>query len=102
MDIFNSYLIFLIIILFNFKRWSIFWTTWSAHVSCLFKKKAKSLNLNYYDFDINRSRFIPAAIFGYLVHMLVTKGVKNESFEHVIDASSSSWLQEHVTDLSET
>lgn len=40
-------------------------------------------------------------IFGLFVHLSIIYAVKNRAFNHVIDASSSSWLQEHVTDMSE-
>lgn len=36
-----------------------------------------------------------------LFHLFVVYGVENTAFNHVIDASSSSWLQEHVSDMSE-
>lgn len=36
------------------------------------------------------------------VHLLVVYGVDNRALNHVIDASHSSWLQEHVTDISES
>ena len=38
---------------------------------------------------------------GYLFHLVVTYNMDNKAFNHVIEASSSSWLQEHVTDMSE-
>ena len=38
---------------------------------------------------------------GYFFHLAVTYNMDNKAFNHVIEASSSSWLQEHVTDMSE-
>ena len=49
-----------------------------------------------------RARYIPATIFAFIVHMIIINGAKNDLFDQVIQACSSSWLQEHVTDLSET
>lgn len=34
--------------------------------------------------------------------MLITLGVRNDSFDYVVKSSSSSWLQEHIFDLSES
>jgi len=36
-----------------------------------------------------------------MLHMFVTYSIENRAFNHIILASSSSWLQEHVTDMSE-
>ena len=49
----------------------------------------------------NRARLLPAAIIGFVFHMLISVGIRNESFEYVIKSSSSSWLQEHILDISE-
>ncbi|CAH8610264.1 unnamed protein product [Dicrocoelium dendriticum] len=37
-----------------------------------------------------------------LIHLLTVYGIDNPAFGHVILASSSSWLQEHTTDVSRT
>ncbi len=42
---------------------------------------------------------IPASIITFLMHLIVIYFVPNQSFDHVISASSSSWLQEHVSDI---
>ncbi len=42
---------------------------------------------------------IPASIITFLMHLIVIYFVPNQSFDHVIAASSSSWLQEHVSDI---
>ena len=39
--------------------------------------------------------------FAFMTHMIVTYSQNNKAFNHVIAASSSSWLQEHVADMSE-
>ncbi len=42
---------------------------------------------------------IPASIITFIMHLIVIYFVPNQSFDHVIAASSSSWLQEHVSDI---
>jgi zinc transporter 6 len=42
---------------------------------------------------------MPASIITFLIHIVVIYFVPNQSFDHVILASSSSWLQEHVSDM---
>ena len=39
--------------------------------------------------------------FAFMTHIIVTYSQNNKAFNHVIAASSSSWLQEHVADMSE-
>ena len=43
----------------------------------------------------------PAIVFAFLFHVFITVSVKNDPFDYVVQASSSSWLQEHMLDLSE-
>ncbi|CAF3688511.1 unnamed protein product [Adineta steineri] len=40
-----------------------------------------------------------ASILTFIVHMFVIYFVRNQAFDHVIAASASSWLQEHVSDI---
>lgn len=55
-----------------------------------------------YSFDkFYRSSLLVASGVAFVVHLMITYANKNSAFEHVINASSSSWLQEHVSDLSE-
>ncbi len=42
---------------------------------------------------------VPASIITFIMHLIVIYFVPNQSFDHVIAASSSSWLQEHVSDI---
>lgn len=37
----------------------------------------------------------------FVSHLVVIYGCKNAALDHVIAASSSSWLQEHVSDISQ-
>ena len=40
-------------------------------------------------------------VLAFIIHMFLTYSVDNRALNHVILASSSSWLQEHMTDISE-
>lgn len=42
---------------------------------------------------------MPASLITFFMHLIVIYFVPNPSFDHVIAASSSSWLQEHVSDM---
>src|SRR5689334_9852636 len=42
---------------------------------------------------------MPASLITFFMHLIVIYFVRNQSFDHVISASSSSWLQEHVSDI---
>jgi len=52
--------------------------------------------------EVHTGRLLVGTSFGLVVHLSVMYTMKNRAFQHVIDASSSSWLQEHVTDMSES
>ena len=51
------------------------------------------------DEPIHTGYLIPASIITFIMHLIVIYFVPNQSFDHVIAASSSSWLQEHVSDI---
>ena len=40
-------------------------------------------------------------VLAFIGHMFLTYSVDNRALNHVMHASSSSWLQEHMTDISE-
>lgn len=52
--------------------------------------------------EVHTGRLLVGTVFGLMCHLSVIYAVRNRAFNHVIDASSSSWLQEHVTDMSES
>ncbi|CAL1548697.1 unnamed protein product [Lymnaea stagnalis] len=52
--------------------------------------------------EVHTGRLLIGTAYGLVAHLSVIYAVKNRAFNHVIDASSSSWLQEHVTDMSES
>lgn len=52
--------------------------------------------------EVHTGRLLVGTCFGVVVHLSVVYSMQSRAFNHVIDASSSSWLQEHVTDMSES
>ncbi|ESO92055.1 hypothetical protein LOTGIDRAFT_82870, partial [Lottia gigantea] len=52
--------------------------------------------------EIHTGRLLVGTVFACFVHLLVTFGVNNRAMNHTAAASSSSWLQEHVSDMSES
>ncbi|ESN92259.1 hypothetical protein HELRODRAFT_194308 [Helobdella robusta] len=52
--------------------------------------------------DVHTGRLLMGTVFALVFHLCIAYMVDNPAFNHVMDASSSSWLQEHVTDISES
>lgn len=52
--------------------------------------------------DVHTGRLLPAIIVGFSFHMFVCLSTQNQAFEYVVKSSSSSWLQEHMSDISES
>ncbi|KAK6180643.1 hypothetical protein SNE40_008652 [Patella caerulea] len=52
--------------------------------------------------EIHTGRLLVGGVFACSVHLVVTFGVKNRAMNHIVAASSSSWLQEHMADMSES
>lgn len=50
--------------------------------------------------EVHTGRFLFGTGISLFSHLLVIYSLKNDAFNHVIIASSSSWLQEHVADIS--
>ena len=48
---------------------------------------------------IHPENMLVAAILTFCIHMIAIYFIPNQAFDHVIIASSSSWLQEHVSDM---
>ena len=48
-----------------------------------------------------RGRLLVGLVLAFIIHMFLTYSVDNRALNHVMQASSSSWLQEHMTDISE-
>ena len=51
---------------------------------------------------VHTSRIVLGALLALSVHLACVYGVEKRALNHVMDASASSWLQEHVTDMSES
>ncbi|XP_063221353.1 zinc transporter 6-like isoform X2 [Bacillus rossius redtenbacheri] len=86
----------------RFEVLAVFASTVLAQLGSLFiiKESVKRLVLDQPDVHIGRLMF--GAGLAFLCHVVVTYGCKNSALDHVIAASSSSWLQEHVSDISQT
>ena len=52
--------------------------------------------------DIHTGRLIVGTALAFTFQIIITYTVDNKAFNHVVAASSSSWLQEHMTDMSES
>ena len=49
----------------------------------------------------DRGRLLVGTAVAFVFHLVVTYSMDNKAFNHIVSASSSSWLQEHVADMSE-
>lgn len=52
--------------------------------------------------EIHTGRLLVGVMFAFFLHMFLVYSVDNKALNHVMRASSSSWLQEHTTDISES
>jgi zinc transporter 6 len=50
---------------------------------------------------IFRARLLIGTGVAFVSHIVIIYGYNNAALDHVIAASSSSWLQEHVSDISQ-
>ncbi|CAH1791486.1 unnamed protein product, partial [Owenia fusiformis] len=88
---------------FGYERFeviAVFATTILAQLGSLFIMK-ESIERMIIQPEIHTGRLLIATLFAFLVHMMLAYGVENKAMNHVIAASTSSWLQEHVADMSE-
>ncbi|CAG5127793.1 unnamed protein product [Candidula unifasciata] len=85
----------------RFEVLAVFSCTMLAQLGALFIIK-ESVERLLFPPEVHTGRLLVATAFGLFVHLSVIYAVRNRAFSHVIDASSSSWLQEHVTDMSES
>eukprot|EP00058_Branchiostoma_floridae_P027956 XP_002613447.1 hypothetical protein BRAFLDRAFT_123924 [Branchiostoma floridae] len=79
--------LFLLVLYERFEVLAVFTSTTLAQLGQLFVVK-------------ERGRLLVGTAFGFAVHFVSTYFVTNKAFQHVSEASSSSWLQEHVADIS--
>ncbi|XP_069116929.1 zinc transporter 6-like [Argopecten irradians] len=85
----------------RFEVLAVFASTMLAQLGALFVIK-ESIERLIQQPDIHTGRLLVGTVFAFTLHMFVAYSVNNRAMNHVIDASSSSWLQEHMTDMSES
>ncbi|XP_078593669.1 zinc transporter 6-A-like [Branchiostoma floridae x Branchiostoma japonicum] len=83
----------------RFEVLAVFTSTTLAQLGQLFVVK-ESIERLLHHHDVHTGRLLVGTAFGFAVHFVSTYFVTNKAFQHVSEASSSSWLQEHVADIS--
>lgn len=89
---------------FGYERFEVlatFATTMLAQLGSLFIIK-ESVERIIQQPEIHTGRLLMGVVSGFLLHMFLVYSVENKALNHVMHASSSSWLQEHTTDISES
>ncbi|XP_052270950.1 zinc transporter 6-like isoform X2 [Dreissena polymorpha] len=89
---------------FGYERFEVlatFATTMLCQLGALFVIK-ESIERVIQQPEIHTGRLLIGVMFAFMLHMFLTYSVDNKALNHVIAASSSSWLQEHTTDISES
>ncbi|VDI69802.1 solute carrier family 30 (zinc transporter), member 6 [Mytilus galloprovincialis] len=89
---------------FGYERYEVlgvFASTMLAQLGSLFILK-ESVERMFIQPDIHTGRLLIGTLFAFFVHFTLTYSINNRAMNHVVDASSSSWLQEHMTDMSES
>ncbi|KAJ8309323.1 hypothetical protein KUTeg_014197 [Tegillarca granosa] len=90
--------------IFRYERFevlAVFASTMLAQLGSFFVIK-ESIEKIILQSDIHTGRLLVGTIFAFCLHMVVIYSINNRAMNHVVDASSSSWLQEHMTDMSES
>ncbi|CAF0867633.1 unnamed protein product [Rotaria sordida] len=82
----------------RFEVLAVFTSTMLSILGAFFILK-ESIEKYLEDETIHTEYLILSSILTYIIHMIVIYFVRNQAFDHVIAASSSSWLQEHVSDM---
>nr|CAD7409438.1 unnamed protein product [Timema poppensis] len=86
----------------RFEVLAVFSATVLAQLGSLFVIKESVERLLLHQPEIHTGRLMVGAGLAFTCHLVVTYGLRNAALDHVIAASSSSWLQEHVSDISQT
>lgn len=89
---------------FSYERFevlAVFASTMLAQLGALFIIK-ESIERLLIPPEIHTGRLLIGTVFAFFLHMFVTYSINNKAINHTVDASSSSWLQEHVSDMSES
>ncbi|XP_023238092.1 zinc transporter 6-like [Centruroides sculpturatus] len=84
----------------RFEVLAVFASTILAQLSSLFIIK-QSIERLLQPPEIHTGRYLPAIIVAFICHLIVTYGMNNRAINDTIGASSSSWLQEHVAEISQ-
>ena len=84
----------------RFEVLAVFGSTLLAQLGALFIIK-ESVERMVQQPEVHTGRLLLGTLLAAVFHLLVTYSVDNKAFNHVTAASSSSWLQEHVADMSE-
>lgn len=89
---------------FGYERFEVlatFASTMLAQLGALFIVK-ESIERMIQQPEVHTGRLLVGLVLAFIIHMFLTYSVDNRALNHVILASSSSWLQEHMTDISES
>jgi zinc transporter 6 len=82
----------------RFEVLAVFTSTMLSILGAFFILK-ESIEKYLEDETIHTEYLLLASILTTIIHIFVIYFVRNQAFDHVIAASSSSWLQEHVSDM---
>jgi zinc transporter 6 len=82
----------------RFEVLAVFTSTMLSILGAFFILK-ESIEKYIEDESIHTEHIFLTSILTFIMHMFVIYFVRNQAFDHVIAASSSSWLQEHVSDV---
>jgi zinc transporter 6 len=82
----------------RFEVLAVFTSTMLSILGAFFILK-ESIEKYLEDDTIHTEYLLLASILTTIIHIFVIYFVRNQAFDHVIAASSSSWLQEHVSDM---
>ncbi|KAL8603028.1 hypothetical protein ACOMHN_051905 [Nucella lapillus] len=85
----------------RFEVLAVFASTMLAQLGSLFILK-ESIECIIQQPEIHTGRLLMGTVFGLTVHLVLTFCITNRAMIHVADASTSSWLQEHMADMSES
>ncbi|KAK7502689.1 hypothetical protein BaRGS_00005939, partial [Batillaria attramentaria] len=85
----------------RFEVLAVFASTMLAQLGSLFIVK-ESVECIIQQPEIHTGRLLVGTVFGFVVHVVLTFCVTNRAMNHVVEASTSSWLQEHMADMSES
>nr|AKN21629.1 slc30a-9 [Schmidtea mediterranea] len=88
---------------FGYQRYevlAIFTATVLSQISALFIIK-EAIERYLTGSTVDESGLGVVAILSLIIHLLITYNVENKALNKVIETSTSSWLQEHITDISE-